>query len=99
MWLDPLGIITSCNSGAQALTRLHADEFIGQHCSRFYFAEDIERAEVRNRAWSLSEKKDTRTTRLARAQGRHESFWANVVATAFTDQSGNLRGFRRRRGI
>ena len=38
--LDPTGIITSWNPGAQRFKGYAADEIIGQHFSRFYTAED-----------------------------------------------------------
>ena len=38
--LDPTGIVTSWNPGAQRFKGYAADEIIGQHFSRFYTEED-----------------------------------------------------------
>ena len=40
--LDPDGLVTSWNSGAQRLKGYSVDEIIGHHFSRFYTPEDIE---------------------------------------------------------
>jgi PAS domain S-box-containing protein len=41
--LSPAGIITSWNVGAQRMNGYEAEEIIGQHFSRFFLAEDLER--------------------------------------------------------
>ncbi len=90
--LDPQGLVVSWNSGAQRLQGYHAEEIIGQHFSRFYSPEDIERGSPQ------------RDLEVVTGKGRFEdegwrvrkdgsSFWANVVFTAIRDHSGNLRGF------
>ncbi len=69
-----------------------ADEIIGQHFSRFYMQEDIQRGHP------------DQELRDAAAQGRSEDegwrvrkdgtkFWANVVISALRDESGALLGF------
>src|SRR3954466_16185328 len=40
--LDPDGVVTSWNAGAQRIKGYARDEIIGQHVSRFYADEDIE---------------------------------------------------------
>ncbi len=90
--LDPVGRIVSWNEGAQAIKGYNADEIIGQHFSRFYTSEDIERG------------KPEEELRIAAAEGRWEEegwrirkdgsrFWASVVITALHDPDGNLLGF------
>jgi PAS domain S-box-containing protein len=90
--LDPNGNIVSWNKGAAKIKGYTADEIIGQHFSRFYPAEAIERY------WPQQE------LELAKAQGRFEDtgwrirkdgsqFWANVIITALYDADGQLRGF------
>ena len=90
--LDSGGRILSWNEGAQKIKGYTADEIIGQHFSRFYTAEDIDRG-----------KPDEELT-LAAAEGRWEDegwrlrkdgsrFWADVVITALHDKDGNLLGF------
>ena len=90
--LDPQGRVATWNQGAQHIKGYTADEIIGQHFSRFYPPEVVERG------WPDEE------LRRATAEGRFENegwrvrkdgsrFWANVVITAVRDESGVLRGF------
>jgi PAS domain S-box-containing protein len=90
--LDPQGIISSWNAGAQRFKGYHADEIIGHHFSRFYTEED--------RATNLP----MRALRVAEQEGRFEAegwrcrkdgsrFWANVVIDPIRDPSGRLVGF------
>src|SRR5215469_2123870 len=79
--LDPEGRIVSWNPGAERLKGYKAEEIIGQHFSRFYPQDAIDRG------WPAHELK------VAQAEGRFEDegwrvrkdgsqFWANVVITA-----------------
>jgi PAS domain S-box-containing protein len=90
--LDPAGHVTSWNDGARNIKGYEPHEIIGQHFSRFYPAEAIERK------WPDFE------LRVATTEGRFEdegwrvrkdgsSFWANVVITAIRDEAGKLLGF------
>jgi PAS domain S-box-containing protein len=90
--LDPDGHVASWNAGAERIKQYRADEIIGQHFSRFYPQEAIERG------WPAHELK------VARAEGRFEDegwrirkdgtqFWANVVITALHDETGKFCGF------
>ena len=90
--LDWKGHILSWNAGAEALHGYRAEEIIGQHTSRFYPQEAIDRG------WP-----DEELLKVA-ADGRFEDegwrirkdgsrFWANVIITALRDASGKLIGF------
>lgn len=90
--LDPSGIVITWNQGAERLKGYSADEIIGQHFSRFYPQEAIDRG------WPGHE------LEVAGRDGRFEDegwrvrtdgtlFWANVVITALRDEHGELRGF------
>ena len=90
--LDPNGRVATWNRGAERLKGYSAQEIIGQHFSRFYPPEAIERR------WPQHE------LEVALSVGRFEDegwrlkqdgskFWANVVITALRDASGELRGF------
>jgi PAS domain S-box-containing protein len=90
--LDPKGRVVSWNSGAQRIKGYSAEEIVGQHFSRFYTREDIDRGTPQ------------RDLDVVTARGRFEdegwrarkdgsTFWANVVFTAIRDHGGNLRGF------
>jgi len=90
--LDPDGIITSWNAGAQRIKGYTAQEIIGKHFSRFFTPEDLEAG----RPWE--------ELALARRYGRSEMegwrirksgerFWARAVVSALHDHTGRLRGF------
>ena len=90
--LDSDGYIVTWNKGAERIKGYQAKEILGQHFSRFYTHEDIQRSFP---AYELQ---------VATACGRFETegwrirkdgteFWANVVITPLKDQTGNLRGF------
>ena len=90
--LDPEGMITSWNAGAERITGYMRDEVRGRHFSCFYTDEDIEAG----RPWE--------ELATARREGRAEDeswrvrkdgrrFWARVVVTAVHDAEGRLRGF------
>ncbi len=90
--LDPSGVVTTWNRGAERLKQYHADEIIGRHFSEFYPPEDVAAG------------KPERELEIALAEGRVEDegwrvrkdgsrFWALVVITALYDDRGNLAGF------
>jgi PAS domain S-box-containing protein len=92
LMLDPEGRIVSWNAGAERIKGYQAQEIVGQHFSRFYPQEDVERGKP---AYEL---------KVAAARGRFEDegwrirkdgsrFWANVVITTLRDATGRLRGF------
>ena len=90
--LDPNGLVTSWNPGAERFKGYSKDEIIGEHFSRFYTAED--------RAIDLP----ATALRTAREQGRFEQegwrlrkdgnrFWAHVVIDPICDPDGDLMGY------
>ncbi|HKY18906.1 MAG TPA: PAS domain-containing protein, partial [Rhizomicrobium sp.] len=90
--LDPMGIVTSWNAGAQRFKGYAPREIIGQHFSRFYTDKD--------RAQNLP----ARALETAVREGKFESegwrvrkdgtrFWAYVVIDPIRDSSGELTGF------
>ena len=90
--LDPRGYVTSWNAGAERIKGYRTDEIVGQHFSKFYLQEDIDRG------------KPDHELKIAAATGRFEDegwrlrkdgsrFWANVIVSALRDSAGNLRGF------
>ncbi len=91
--LDPEGRVSSWNLSAERFKGYREDEILGEHCSRFYPAEDVARG------------KPEEQLKLAAAAGRVEDegwrvrkdgtrFWANVVITALRNrENGNLIGF------
>jgi PAS domain S-box-containing protein len=90
--LDADGLVTSWNSGAESLKGYAAAEMMGQHVSRLYRKEDIERGRLDDEL------------RQAAAVGQVEGegwrvrkdgsqFWAEVVTSALRDSGGELIGF------
>jgi PAS domain S-box-containing protein len=90
--LDPRGRVITWNAGAERIKGYRAPEIIGQHFSRFYPQDALDRG------WPAEE------LRRAEAEGHFEDegwrvrkdgsrFWANVVITALRDDAGRLRGF------
>ncbi|HVW71015.1 MAG TPA: PAS domain S-box protein [Steroidobacteraceae bacterium] len=90
--LDPEGVITSWNAGAQRIKGYTRDEVIGKHVAHFYLPEDIDAGVP----W--------KELAIARTQGHLESegwrvrkdggkFMARNVLSAFYDSEGRLQGF------
>jgi PAS domain S-box-containing protein len=90
--LDPSGIITNWNAGAQRMKGYVGNEIVGQHFSKFYSRED--------RASGLP----ARVLDTAAREGRYEAegwryrkdgsrFWASVVVDAIRGANGDLVGF------
>jgi PAS domain S-box-containing protein len=90
--LDPSGIVTSWNAGAERIKGYQATEIIGHHFSRFFTDED--------RALG----KPAKALETAATTGRCESegwrlrkdgsrFWALVVLDAIRDENGILVGY------
>jgi PAS domain S-box-containing protein len=90
--LDPQGVITTWNAGAQRIKGYTPEEIIGRHFSTFYPEDDIR------------DRKPERELEIASEYGSVEDegwrlrkdgtrFWANVVITAVHDEHGKLRGF------
>ena len=90
--LDPEGVVTTWNKGAQRIKQYKPHEIIGRHFSSFYPEEDVRNG------------KPARGLKRAREQGSYEDegwrirkdgtrFWAHVVITAVYDARGELRGY------
>jgi PAS domain S-box-containing protein len=90
--LDPTGIVTSWNSGAERIKGFQTEEIVGQHFSRFYTEED--------RAAGMPQK----VLDTARDEGKFEGegwrvrkdgtrFWASVVVDRINGKDGELLGF------
>lgn len=90
--LDAEGRVTSWNPGAERIKGYAAQEIIGQHFSRFYTPEDIERGKPAHglRMASEQERFEDEGWRVRKDGSR---FWANVVVTALKDEAGRVRGF------
>jgi PAS domain S-box-containing protein len=90
--LDPEGLVTSWNTGAERIKGYSREEIIGKHFSRFYDPRDIEIG----KPWE--ELATARRSGRAEDEGwrlkkNGERFWARVVVTPLYDASGHMRGF------
>jgi PAS domain S-box-containing protein len=90
--LDPQGIVSSWNSGAQRFKGYKADEIIGQHFSRFYNEEDRQ-AGVPQEALTIAVAEGKYETEGWRVRKDGSRFWASVVIDPIHDEDGNLFGF------
>jgi len=90
--LDPEGRVASWNSGAERIKGYRLEEILGQHFSKFYPQESIDRG------------KPQHELQVAAAEGRFEDegwrirkdgsrFWANVIITAIRGEDGRILGF------
>ena len=90
--LDPAGVVTNWNPGAQRIKGYLPNEIIGQHFSRFYSNAD------------QAAGRPARALRLALESGRYEEegwrvrkdgtfFWASVVIDPIRDDENRLIGF------
>jgi PAS domain S-box-containing protein len=90
--LDTDGRVASWNPGSETILGYRSSEIIGQHFSRFFPTEEVQRG------------KPEMELKVATAEGRSEDegwrvkkdgarFWSNEVITALRDQGGTLCGF------
>ncbi|MEO8058861.1 MAG: PAS domain S-box protein [Burkholderiales bacterium] len=90
--LDPEGIVTNWNVGAQRIKGYLPEEVIGSHFSRFYRPEDRERGQPQTAlATAIREGRFESEGWRVRKDGSH--FWANVVVDPIRDDAGRLVGF------
>ena len=90
--LDPQGVVTSWNAGAEKIKGYGRDEIVGKHFSRFYTAEDI----AAGAPWEELAKAGREGRAEAegwRVKKNGERFWARTVLNALYDRDGHLRGF------
>jgi PAS domain S-box-containing protein len=92
LMLDPQGVVTTWNRGAERIKGYRAEEIVGRHFSQFYPPEDLARG------------KPQRELVVAAAEGRLEdagwrlrkdgtAFWAEVVITPIYGAGGKLTAF------
>src|SRR4029079_12414716 len=91
--LDPKGIVTTWNLGAERIKGYRADEIIGQHFSRFYLEEDV-RAGLCDRELEQAAEVGRFECEGWRVRKDGSRIWANVVIAAIRDPAnGSLLGF------
>lgn len=90
--LDPDGLVTSWNAGAQRLMQYAEPEIMGEPCSLFYVAEDIAaRRPQRNLAAAVDRGQCQDEAWRVRKDGSR--FWSSIAITPIRDDDGQLIGF------
>jgi PAS domain S-box-containing protein len=90
--LDPEGMVTSWNVGAERINGYRRDEILGKHVSRLFLPEDVETG----KPWEelASARRDGRVEDEGwRVRKNGERYWARAVVSALHDDAGHLRGF------
>ena len=90
--LDPNGIVSSWNPGAQRFKGYAASEIIGQHFSRFYTEED-KNSGLPERALGIATREGKFENEGWRVRKDGTRFWAFVVIDPIRRQSGEIIGF------
>jgi len=90
--LDPDGVVLTWNTGAERFKGYRADEIIGQHFSRFYPPEMLERG-LPARELEVAQATGVFEDEGWRVRKDGSLFWANVVITAMRNAQGELLGF------
>ena len=90
--LDPAGIVTSWNPGAQRLKGYAPSEIIGQHFSVFYPEED-QISGLPERALEIAEREGKFENEGWRVRKDGTRFWAFVVIDPIRRPSGDIIGF------
>jgi len=90
--LDPTGLVTNWNAGAQRIKGYRPDEVIGQHYSLFFTEEDRQKGTPqRGLATALRDGRFESQGWRVRKDGSR--FWANVVVDPIRSETGVLIGF------
>ena len=90
--LNPEGIVTSWNPGAERIKGYSSSEIIGQHFSRFYTEED-RTAGVPQRALETAARESRFENEAWRVRKNGSRFWAHVVLDAIYADDGAIIGY------
>ena len=90
--LDPDGIVTTWNPGAQRIKGYTEQEIIGRHFSRFYTEED-RKADVPAKALATARRDGRYEAEGQRVRKDGTTFWALVVIDPIRDQDGTVVGY------
>ena len=90
--LDPDGVVSSWNAGAQRIKGYKPEEIIGKHFSRFYATDDID-AGLPWEELAVAKREGRVEVEGWRLKKDGSRFWARVVVTALRSPAGELRGF------
>src|SRR5271166_1764520 len=90
--VDPNGVVTNWNRGAQRIKGYRAEEIVGRHFSCFYTEED-RAANAPQRALEIAARDGRYEAETWRVRKDGSRFLADVVIDALKDDSGKLIGF------
>ncbi|KRA83089.1 PAS domain-containing sensor histidine kinase [Altererythrobacter sp. Root672] len=90
--LDPSGIVSSWNAGAERLKGYRPSEIIGQHFAQFYTEEDLASG-IPAKALKTSLEEGRFEAEGWRLRKDGSRFWANVVIDPIRDEQGTHVGF------
>jgi PAS domain S-box-containing protein len=90
--LDPTGVITSWNAGAERIKGYSAHEILGKHFSTFYTREDAA-ANLPDYVLKHAAEKGHFEGEGWRVRKDGTRFWSSVVVTALRNDEGKLVGF------
>ena len=90
--LDPKGLVTSWNAGAERFKGYRADEIIGEHFSRFYATDDVAIGLPAN-GLATAEREGRFESEGWRVRKDGARFWAHVIIDAIRSDHGELLGF------
>ena len=90
--LNPQGYVATWNKGAERIKGYKTEEIVGQHFSKFYSKEDVERDKpgIELQVAAVEGQFEDEGWRIRKDGSR---FWANVVITAVRDKGGVLVGY------
>jgi diguanylate cyclase (GGDEF)-like protein/PAS domain S-box-containing protein len=92
LMLDPQGIVTTWNEGAESIKGYRAEEIVGEHFSKFYTPEAIEQG-YPDRELRLAREFGSFQEDGLRVRKDGSRFWATISITALYSSSGQLLGF------
>jgi len=90
--IDPNGIVTNWNRGAERIKGYSTEEIVGRNFSCFYTEED-RAANLPQRALEIAAREGRHEVEALRVRKDGSRFWANVVVDALRNESGQLIGF------
>lgn len=90
--LDPEGIVSNWNSGAQKIKGYEKEEIIGKSFSLFYSEEDRNRGKPQQ-ALAIAARDGRLEEEGWRIRKDGSGFWASTIITSIRDNNGDLIGF------
>jgi PAS domain S-box-containing protein len=90
--VDPTGVVTSWNAGAEQFTGYRADDITGRPCSLLYTPEDVA-ADLPQRALATAERDGRFEAESWSMRKDGTRFWAHMVIEPIRDEAGALIGF------